>query len=289
MIWRFWMSEVSQRNKDKMMKKILTLFIACTTIQVGYSQPNFDMDDFNAKMRDVEWLYIYDAIAWWTSDSVYAASEDERKKLGAEWFCFQDENSLWHAAYGNFKGKHFELIFHYKVSSDYKVSRTYEPIDTAFADGYAKALVNTAGKINAIRKSTQINFNQFVRKNADKTYTVWYLPAFQPDATAIYGAEFIYTVDSTGTQILKEEKYQQELRGFKVDNPREIHLNYGAIDKPTLGGIFFVWYYKKYFTNIYLQTAKSNSTVAKRPDGAYYWIHVDKTGMKPSKEKKKHK
>ncbi|MGE5411136.1 MAG: hypothetical protein ACM3MI_09280, partial [Clostridiales bacterium] len=40
--------------------------------------------------------------------------------------------------------------------------------------------------------------------------------------------------------------FQGEFRGFKVDNPREIWLSYVETEKPTLGAVFFAWYYLSY-------------------------------------------
>jgi hypothetical protein len=126
-------------------------------------------------------------------------------------------------------------------------------------------------------------FNQYIKLNADKTFTVWILPAFQTDGTAVYGAEFIYTIDATGNKITKDESYvQSTFRGFKTNPPREIWLNYRETEKPTLGAIFFVWYYKEYFTNIFIDNSKTTSTVVKNGDKGYIWVHVEKeTETKP--------
>lgn len=76
---------------------------------------------------------------------------------------------------------------------------------------------------------------------------------------------------------MKEETYfQPNFRGFKTSPPREIWLNYGEIEKPTLGTIFFVWYYKSYFTKINIDNAKSVSTVIKTDKDGYMWVHVEK-------------
>ncbi|HEY0428561.1 MAG TPA: hypothetical protein VGC76_12340, partial [Pyrinomonadaceae bacterium] len=120
-------------------------------------------------------------------------------------------------------------------------------------------------------------FNQYIKLNADKTFSVWMLPAFQTNGTAVYGGEFIYTIDQTGNKITKDESYYQGgFRGFKTDPPREIWLNYREKDKPTLGAIFFVWYYRQYFTNIYIDNSASTSTLIKDKDKGYIWVHVEK-------------
>ena len=103
------------------------------------------------------------------------------------------------------------------------------------------------------------------------------LPAFSPSNEAIYGGEFYYKFDRTGNSLLERKEYfQGHFRGFKTGKPREIWLDYKDLDKPTLGSIFFVWYYKQYFTNIFIENKKSRSTVLfDKRKGAYYWTHIE--------------
>jgi len=102
------------------------------------------------------------------------------------------------------------------------------------------------------------------------------LPAFQINNVAVYGGEFIYTIDPTAEKITKDDSYfQGSFRGFNITPPREIWLNYRERDKPTLGSIFFVWYYKRYFTNIFIDNAKTTSTLIKNGN-EYMWTHVIK-------------
>ena len=104
-----------------------------------------------------------------------------------------------------------------------------------------------------------LRFNQYIKENDDKTLSVWILPAFQPNSVAVYVGEFIYTIDETGTKVLHGDSYfLGDSRGFKVDNPREVLINYQDIEKPTLGAVFFAWYYKSYFTKIVIDNSESN-------------------------------
>jgi len=87
----------------------------------------------------------------------------------------------------------------------------------------------------------------------------------------------VYNIDATGTKIVKDESYYKgEFRGFKVDKPREIWLDYTELAQPTLGGIFFIWYYKSYFTNIYVETKYYFSTASGEKGKNYMWIHGQK-------------
>src|ERR1044071_5361751 len=64
------------------------------------SAHNFDIQDFNKKFETAQWLVEYDEVAWKTSDVVMTEDKGELAKLGAEWFCLQDKNKVWHAVYG---------------------------------------------------------------------------------------------------------------------------------------------------------------------------------------------
>ncbi len=87
------------------------------------------MNGFNLKMDTVYWLYEYDNIAWWTSDSVYATPKEEQAKLGSEWFCFKRDN-VWHAVYGKYQDNKFDMVYHYEVDTNQLIKRVYTQIDT---------------------------------------------------------------------------------------------------------------------------------------------------------------
>jgi hypothetical protein len=270
------------------MKKLLFLFFfALTSLAYGQRSdgPNFDIADFNKKMETAEWLFYYDMVAWRTSDTVMTEDQKEIERLGNEWFCFQKDD-IWHAVYGNYANGTYDLVFHYLVDDKGEVARTDERVDTSMTHRYSRALQTANKQLEKLKDTINLRFNQYIRENDDKTLTVWIFPAFQPNSVAVYGGEFIYTIDVGGTKILKDDSYYQgQFRGFDVGEPREIWLNYEELDKPSLGGIFFVWYYKSYFTRIVLDTKLSKSTLFKHEDDkSYYWVHAEK---EPEKEKKK--
>lgn len=275
-------------NLYKIMNKILTLlFIGLTTLTFGQklSRPYFDINDFNKKMEVVEWLCEYDMVAWRTSDSVITQDKKDIERLGNEWFCFKKDN-LWHAVYGKYENNQFDLVFHFLVDKYGNTSKTTETVDTTLLHTYSKALQTANNQIQALRDTVHLRFNQYIKENDDHTLSVYILPAIQSDNTAVYGGEFIYTIDHTGTKVIKDDSYfQGQFRGFIVDNPREISLKYSETDQPTLGAIFFAWYYKAYFTSIFINTSKSLSTPFKS-ENSWTWIHA---GKEPEKKKKKKK
>ena len=185
----------------------------------------------------MRWLCVYDNIAWWTTDSLLASPEEEKQKLGKEWFCFNSSE----------------------------------------ANPYSRALVKANELTKPIRDTTKVRFNRYIKRENDGTLSGWALPAFSQAGEAVYGGEFYYRFDRTGNNLLENNEYfQGNFRGFKTDRPREIWLDYKEMDKPSFGAIFFVWYYKKYITRIFIENKKSRSTVFfDKNKGEYYWSHYE--------------
>lgn len=271
------------------MKRLITItpFILASLSSFGQKKEGltFNVKDFNEKFDLVLWLNEYDIVAWWTSDSVMTEDKNEIQKLGTEWFCYKDPEGIWHAAYGNLQNDKYELVFHYTVDKENKVKKSKEQVDSEFLTPFAFALRTSNQDIKQLKDTSNIRFNQFIRKNPDSTFDVWILPAFQPNGTAVYGGEFHFKIDQAGTAILsKDSYYQGAFRGFKTDPPREIWLNYHDLKDPSFGSIFFAWYYKSYFTSIKIDNQDSFSTPFKG-DKDYTWIHVEKDKKKEKKKK----
>ena len=245
------------------------------------TEPAFDINDFDKKFEVAQWLVAYDTVAWKTTDLVMAGDKTELARLGREWFCFQDSKGVWHAVYGKLENNKFDQVFHYVVDGAGKISRTTDKIDQEFLMEHAKALQLAQKKLMEAIPEDSPTHNTYIKRNDDKTFNVWIFPAFQADGVAVYGGEFIYTIDATAQKITKDESYfQGSFRAFNAKPPREIFLNYTEKEKPTLGSIFFVWYYKDYFTRIYIKNAKSTSSVIKN-GSEYVWVHLDKDSPPP--------
>lgn len=249
--------------------------------------PAFDLADFNKKFEVAQWLVAYDTVAWKTSDLVMAGDKAELARLGREWFCFQDSKSVWHAVYGKLEKNSFDQVFHYLVDGGGKITRTTVKIDEAFLIAHARALALAQKKLSETIPADSPTHNSYIKRNDDKTFTIWLFPAFQTNNVAVYGGEFIYTIDAAVEKITKDESYfSGAFRGFNVKPPREVWLNYSEKEKPTLGSIFFVWYYKEYFTKIFIDNSKSTSTVIKNGN-QYMWVHVEKDQASPGKSSSK--
>jgi hypothetical protein len=238
--------------------------------------PDFDIADFNKKFEVVKWLVEYDNVAWKTSDAVMEQDQKDIERLGREWFCIQGKDKKWHAFYGKLIDGKYDTVFHFVMDADEKILKSEEKFDAELLNKYAAALATSNAKLMGTVPEGSPRFNQYIRQNDNKTFTVWMLPAFQPNGMAVFGGEATYTLDASGLKITKEESYfKKEFRGFMAKPPREIWLNYREMDKPSLEAIFFAWYYKNYFTSIKIDNAKFVSTPLRTDDG-YMWVHVEK-------------
>ncbi len=252
----------------------IIIIVLFTFIYIN-AHAKFNNKAFLNDTETAEWLCEYDFIAWQTAKQVILNDSNKLKRIGDEWFCFQDINGNWHAIYGKYNNDIYDQVLHYKNDENSLPSLTDELLDTAIANKYARALLTANKQIQFIKDSTTIHFNQYIRQNEDETFTVWIFPAYQPTYIAIYGGEFIYRIDASGNKLLEDLSYfQNRFRGYKVGDPeqKEIFLDYTELKDPTLGGIFFVWYYKTHYDAITLVTKFYTSTVLKNVDG-YYWSH----------------
>jgi hypothetical protein len=271
---------VGSLSRSYILTSLLFLLLSQGALVFGQAakiqKTDFDIVDFNQKFEVARWLVAYDSVAWNTTDLALVSDKADVARLGREWFCFQGKDGLWHAVYGRLLNDKFDQVFHYVVDAAGKVTRITDKIDQTFLVLHARALDLALAKLTESIPPNSPTHNSYIRQNADRSFTVWLLPAFQTNNVAVYGGEFIYTIDPAAQKITKDESYfQGSFRAFKTTPPREIWLNYRERDKPTLGSIFFVWYYKQYFTNIIIDNSKSTSTVIKIGNG-YTWTHVEK-------------
>ncbi len=238
-----------------------------------YAQ-NFDVDDFNEKKETVGWLYEYDLTVWVSTEHLKTEDSIKLKQLGREWFCFQDDHKIWHAVYGNYENGKYNQVFHFIVDSSLQVKETYEQLDPNFLIKFGQALSKAFVKMDSVASFGELRFNHFIKENKKGNLEVFIFPAYQPDGTAVYGGEFIYEISAEG-EILKDESYLKEkFLGFTTDEPREIWLNYNELKKPTLGSVFFVWYYKDLFAQIYIDNLSSYTTLIKSGE-KYHWTTVE--------------
>ena len=116
---------------------------------------HFDITDFNKKADIAEWLYQYDLIAWKTSDVVMTEPKSEINTLGGEWFCYKDNNNIWHAFYGKDDDGIFNTVFQYTVDSTYLVNKSNIKMDTTVLNAYSRAIVNATKQLDELKEPTK--------------------------------------------------------------------------------------------------------------------------------------
>jgi|SRR5690554_450680 len=266
------------------MKKIIVILITFLGLNLIQAQ-EFDMKDFNEKTQTAEWLLDYDLVAWYSTDSLRTKDPEKLSKLGREWFCFQDSENIWHSIYGKFENGKYNQVFHFIVKSQSEVTETDEQIDPIFLNRHGQALSTAFSEMKPISDSTSVRFNHYIKENDKGNLDVYIFPAFQPNGTAVFGGEFIYEI-SPKSKIIKDESYYKgEFLGFKTEEPREIWLDYTNLKKPTLGSVFFTWYYKDYFTRINIDNKTSFTTLIKGSEG-FHWTTIIKDSKTEAKKKK---
>lgn len=274
------------------MKQILfTLYFCVCALNLAAQNTKkapvvFDKQDFEQKLSLAKWLYQYDLFASSSSDSVVSGHEELYTRLGEEWFCYQDHRKTWHAIYGDYEDGKYDYVFHYEGNAK-NIKQKPFPKDSIMIMKYAKALHISHLKFDQEYKSQtdDIHFNHYIKRNPDKTFTVWYFPGFQKNQKAVYGGEVVYTLDSNATIIIQKESFfQDKLTSTLIDNrSRKIIVDYSNVDKPTLGSVFFMWTYRFGFPDMTLKTAKSISTLnyfKEKKVNNFAWKHELITGSK---------
>ena len=122
-----------------------------------------------------------------------------------------------------------------------------------------------------------VALNRYVRVLENGDIEVWYLPGGLPDGTLLYGMEFCFTL-LADAQTLKSEHVLN--RGLLGVNPAEFpegetaYIGNGSYEIPSIGEIFFVTMFGKYFDSIYIESANYLSTRVV-VEGESAWIHAD--------------
>lgn len=271
-----------------MLRNIILPFFILASFSLSAQKGKIPAYDFSTfyKNKDIGYqLYLYDYVAWGTTDTIVKHYNYEMALLGREWFAIEDSvNNKWYAIYGKLdsSGYNAQIIFEKDMQSG-KVERMKESPYTAEYVQYAKALNTADTEVFKIVDQTPITFNSYILRNADKTFTVYYLPAIYNNNTAVYGAEHIFVVDSTGQKILKDESYLgEELRGYEIGKDPQINLNYEDCNAPTIGSIFYIYSFNRYYDKIYI-ILKDYATILVKDSNI--WMHLQLKDSKKSKKK----
>ncbi len=251
---------------------------------VGTAQDTATIGGFhNAAFSDSEaiarWILAYDRVAWVTSDSVLAAPVDIRSRLGGEWFCYQ-EHGLWHAIYGRYSSDRdlYEIVLHYQGSGNLQFRTTAAPLDTGSFRPLARALSRGRSAFPDSLARMGVAFNQYLRRLADSTIDIWYLPAQQTNGLITWGVEVRQVYSPDGRTLVKTATAGHGLRGIYPDTTREVQIDEQEHEVPSVGSIFFLLSYHGAFRHIGVWTSQFLSTIAEADNGQLVWIHAVRGG-----------
>lgn len=229
-----------------------------------------DTAAFNDLLTTARWLTDYEAVCWSANETDQRFIEKPFIRLGQGGFCRPEGTGKWHIYYTEQNAG--SISSHWIVTTE-KV----EKMDLSASDSSLlyvfKALEDVSFQLKDVADSMNIHFDQFVKIREDGNLDVFVFPSFQPSGQGIYGAEWRFHYSAEGNKLPGTYSYIRELKGVWIGQPRELWLDYTSVDSPTLGAVYFAWYYKDFFTRIHINCRLSKSTLEKDAAGHYHWSH----------------
>lgn len=186
------------------------------------------------------------------------------------WFSYNSDQ-IWYTVGGNSSEHNFKILYHVAIDSLNALSEYKGSFDTLKLTAAGNALANANVRFQIVSDSCGIYFNSFVIWNTDQTISIWFLPAYQPSGQAIYGCEWEYIFNETGSEFLRLNSRINPLTAVWIGQPRELWLNYRNTNFPTIGSLYFAQSFHVFFTRIRIDTQLNTSTTAKDYNGIYSW------------------
>ena len=258
---------------------MVMVFSACVLAR-GKDKPlEFPYEAFRANEKTARWLLVYDWMAWQSSDLAMQEPEEEVKKLGREWFCFQAPDGSWHAIYGRYEPdtKKYETIFHYVRRENAAFVRTGEVVDPEIAARYGRALHGALTQLPAEVSNLNVSFNRYIRRLEDDKLEVWVLPAGQRDGILVYGGDLRYVFDSSGSDLLHQELNFKEFRGVHSDPKVDLDIDRQGNDVPSVGDIFFLLAFRDQFNSVTVWTRCFLTRILDVKGAEAEWLHAQRT------------
>lgn len=252
--------------------------LACFTISLciftgvsTYGQDSLCMPIPDNLIQKAIWLYDYDEAAMLASDSLQAALQVNPDIKTSDFFCIPS-GEKWNVYFGAVENDLFTLSMSYCVDQSRNVTAGGQVSHNLFQK-YAIAYVAAMKQFSPVKDTLNIVFSSFITLLPDSSFEALFVPAFQPSGQALYGAEFVFRLAGNREKLPAETRYYSGLKGIWIGQPRNIYLNYRNIDTPTLGAVYFAWYYKDFFKKTTIACKQCYWELVKNADGRYQWNH----------------
>jgi hypothetical protein len=262
---------------------ILTLsLLSCTprsvsTLPPAAPQPPFDLAAFERTCALADALARDDRVAWQSSDSISAEKPHRLDSLDRAWFV-DDRDGKRYAFYGRYLKDNDVYRLKYAFMADGRGDLHRIPIEV---DGrtlaFARAVSVGTAAFKSIDDSLQlgVEYNHYIRKNSDGSYSMWFFPAGYGTYCA-HGLDVAMVIDATGATVISHKIIGQYLRYFELDRKAQtIELDNTYTTMPSLGNIFFTIMNREHFDKIVINNSQSTSTMVRSPDTKEWsWVHV---------------
>lgn len=259
---------------------VVLLLVQCVIFRPDHHAPHkkipFDKSLFTSRCTLAIDLVKDDLAAWWTSDSITAEKSHRLDSTDTNWFVYNRDNErlVYYGRYDEISASYLPKYI-FKFSADSVVTRQTDSLSDD-AQRFARAIVFSSKRFQYIIESFMLDFkfNHYIRQNADQTFSIWYFPAGN-DRYCAYGLEIQIQIDSSASAIVAEQINGNELKYFEIQKiPTAITLDNTFDHVPSVGNIFFVHLFGRYFGTVTINNSSSTSTAAISADGkACTWTH----------------
>lgn len=237
------------------------------------------MAEFYRNLEIAQWLAWYEYIAWISSDAVMEQDAGRISQLGAEWFVYE-QDGIPYAVYGKYEPATdiYNTVFHFRINGSDDIELLDTPVETSLGFKYARALHQSATRLNERIPDIPVMMNHYVRTRESGNIEVWYLPAGQSDGCLVYGVEVCFTYNGQSGNLVAEHVLNRGFLGFYPKDLPEgetLCIGDGSNDVPSIGEIFFVTVNASRLDKLEQVYIRSKNYLSTRVvvDGIARWIH----------------
>jgi hypothetical protein len=230
--------------------------------------------ELERNLQTARWMFVYDRVAWLTSDLLPKESKEVQAKVGPIWFCLE-KNHVWYAFYGRLTATGYEVAVCYREKAKDAFEAVAPPVFPE-TEPFAMAINLTQPELDILTRSTTVRFNYYIRTVADQI-EAYFLPAFQSDGKLAYGVQQTYILTATGGRVLSREIHGRTLYGYSPDKGHVISLEMTECVVPTPQALFTMMSYREAFGDIVTHCRDAYIGLAKR-DGQLVCVRAAAPG-----------